>query len=89
MVKLNIPNSMRTFTIVYVHHEDPSVNAIFKASVWIGEGDRPTDELPEESNGWFRLIGPIEMKVADEISDSLSKFLQHQGFKVKNEMIAD
>ena len=81
-------NFMKKFTIMLVYHEDSSPDAIAMASVWIAAAERPA-ESPRELNGWFKIVGPIEMDVADTICSSLQSFFPKNGLEIKRETIAN
>ena len=81
---------MQAITLVFIHHEDPTPEAIFKASIWIAAGERECpDEFSNEANGWFKIVGPVESDTAEKICSSLEEFFQQNGVRVKEKMIAD
>jgi hypothetical protein len=81
---------MPAFTILFYYHEDPTSGVAHKslASIWIATGEREV-ESPEETNGWFKIVGPIDFGTADKICSSLDTFLSQNGVKIKSVMGAD
>lgn len=83
---------MSSFTLVLVHHEDPTPNAILTASIWIASGDRRADiveEIPTEAKGWHKISNPIDLDVAANVCSELADFLSKNGLNIIHEMIAD
>jgi hypothetical protein len=83
---------MTSFTLVSVHHEDPTPNAILTASIWIASGDRRADiadELPTEAKGWCKISDPIDLDVAVNVCSRLADFLSQNGLHIINKTIAD
>jgi len=80
----------QTFTICFVYHEDPTPDAVAMASLWIAQGDRREDpKLPDEKDGWSKIVGPLEFSTADMICSSLEAFFTKNGLDIKSEMVAD
>ena len=83
---------MASFTLVSVHHEDPTPNAILTASIWIASGDRRVDianEIPTEAKGWRKISDPIDLDVAVNVCSGLADFLSQNGLHMIHEVIAD
>lgn len=83
---------MQTFTVVAVYHEDPTPGAAQTASIWIATGDRRVEvaeDGPDDSQGWFRLSGPIDLTAAVDICSSLESFFSRSGVQILKETIAD
>jgi hypothetical protein len=81
---------MQIFTLVVVHHEDPTPDAILMGSIWIAPGDRRAEEgIPDEGRGWSRISGPIDLSIAADICSSIESFFSRNGIQILKDMIAD